>query len=215
MMRNAISVCISREGGIVRAWRGFGAGGRRLFYFPRGDCRRRLDMLRVADKHPSDFRELSFILISRHWAKRIDHSCTMIRQFRLLRSFIKRIVRTTGSPENTDFLNWTTSIRHYLPGGSTGIFPGRDKRDSNTTHARRLVMHAHAPPRAATTRVATARRRSHGAQRVINARRPAARYRSAPDRDPTNDRHRARSTSAAARPSCTRACTAARPVRRR
>ncbi|WP_155640992.1 hypothetical protein [Burkholderia pseudomultivorans] len=135
MMRNAISVCISQEGGIVRAWRGFGAGGRRLFYFPRGDCRRRLDMLRVADKTPSDFRDLSFILISRHWAKRIGHSRTMIRQFRLLQAFIKRIVRTTGSPENTDLLNWTTSIRHYLPGGTTGIFPGRGKRDSNTTRA--------------------------------------------------------------------------------
>ncbi|MBF5013165.1 hypothetical protein [Burkholderia pseudomultivorans] len=143
MMRNAISVCISREGGIVRAWRGFGAGGRRLFYFPRGDCRRRLDMLRVADKLPSDFRDSSFILISRHWAKRIGHSRTMIRQFRLLRPFINRIVRTTGSPENTDLLNWTTSIRHYLLDGSTGIFPRRDKRDSNTTQAR-AARHARA-----------------------------------------------------------------------
>ncbi|WP_155741108.1 hypothetical protein [Burkholderia pseudomultivorans] len=136
MMRKAISVCISREGGIVRTWRGFGAGGRRLFYFPRGDCRRRLDTLRVADKRPSDFRDLSFILISRHWAKRIGHSRTMIRQFRLLQAFIKRIVRTIGLSENTDLLNWTTSIRHYLPDGSTGIFPGRGERDSNTTHAR-------------------------------------------------------------------------------
>ncbi|MDS0859622.1 hypothetical protein NUV25_18100 [Burkholderia pseudomultivorans] len=135
MMRNAISVCISQEGGIVRAWRRFSAGGRRLFYFPRGDCPRQLDTLSVSDKLPSDFRDLSFILISRYWAKRIGHSRTMIRQFRLLQAFIKRIVRTTGLSENTDLLNWTTSIRHYLPGGSTGIFPGRGERDSNTTRA--------------------------------------------------------------------------------
>lgn len=50
---------------------------------------------------------------------------------------------------------------------------------------------------------------------ALSARRPAARYRSAPDRDPTTDTHPARSTSSAARPTCTRACTAARAVRPR
>lgn len=52
-------------------------------------------------------------------------------------------------------------------------------------------------------------------QPALNARRPAARYRSAPGRDPTNDTHPARRTSSAAPPICRRACTAARAARPR